>query len=141
MTGTDSFGRRIDYLRISLTDRCNLRCVYCMPEEGVPWRDHTEVLSFEEIERLARVFSMLGVDRVRLTGGEPLLRRNLPDLVSRIGPVQTNPWCDLQLPTRIVVFVTVGALSHGIGAVLAGVPSTSGPVPMASTFPSWMYPL
>ncbi|MDO8964527.1 MAG: GTP 3',8-cyclase MoaA [Coriobacteriia bacterium] len=82
--GTDSFGRRIDYLRISVTDRCNLRCVYCMPEEGVPWRDPAEVLTFEEIERFAAVAVREGISKIRLTGGEPLVRKGIVEHISRL---------------------------------------------------------
>jgi len=78
---TDAHGRRIDYLRISLTDRCNLRCVYCMPAEGVTWKDPSEILSFEEVERFARIAVEEGISKIRLTGGEPLVRRGVPDLV------------------------------------------------------------
>src|SRR5438477_6528174 len=77
---TDSFGRVHNNLRLSVTDRCNLRCTYCMPEE-VTFLDRTELLSFEELTAFVRVAASLGVDKVRLTGGEPLLRRGLPDLV------------------------------------------------------------
>jgi len=80
----DSFGRRINYLRISVTDRCNLRCRYCMPEEGVAAVSHEDILRFDEIERLACIFAGLGVNRIRLTGGEPLVRRDLPQLAARI---------------------------------------------------------
>ena len=76
----DTFGRRHNNLRISVTDRCNLRCTYCMPEE-VAFLDRGELLTFEEIARLVRVAAPLGIDKVRLTGGEPLLRRDLPRLV------------------------------------------------------------
>ncbi len=80
----DPFGRRIEYLRVSLTDRCNLRCVYCMPEEGVPYEDLDNVLSFDEIERVLRVLAGTGLRKVRLTGGEPLVRKNVPDLAARL---------------------------------------------------------
>src|SRR5262245_64513595 len=76
----DSFGRIHNNLRISVTDRCNLRCTYCMPEE-VTFLDRKELLSFEEIERFVRIVAPLGIDKIRLTGGEPLLRRGMPDLV------------------------------------------------------------
>jgi cyclic pyranopterin phosphate synthase len=78
---TDGFGRRIEYLRISVTDKCNLRCVYCMPEEGLPWLKREELLSYEEIGEVVRVMAGLGLRRVRITGGEPLVRRDLPRLV------------------------------------------------------------
>jgi cyclic pyranopterin phosphate synthase len=80
----DSFGRRIDYLRISVTDRCNLRCVYCMPPEGVPWKPHAEMLSYEEIVQVVTVAAQLGIRKVRLTGGEPLVRRDVTALVREI---------------------------------------------------------
>jgi GTP 3',8-cyclase len=77
----DTFGRVLRNLRISVTDRCNLRCAYCMPEEEYVWLPREEILHFEEIDRLVDVFIQLGVDKVRLTGGEPLLRRDLPRLI------------------------------------------------------------
>ncbi len=80
----DSHGRVIDYLRISLTDRCNFRCVYCMPAEGVCSMGHDEILRIEEIERLVRVAAGLGIKSVRLTGGEPLVRKGVVDLVDAI---------------------------------------------------------
>ncbi|MFQ5732873.1 MAG: GTP 3',8-cyclase MoaA [Planctomycetaceae bacterium] len=89
MTGTlvDSFGRRHNNLRISVTDRCNIRCFYCMPAENVQFMDRRELLSFEEIERFVRVAVTLGVDKVRLTGGEPLVRRQLHRLVERVAAI------------------------------------------------------
>ncbi len=81
----DRFGRRHTYLRVSVTDRCNYRCVYCMPKEGLDWLPRADLLSFEEIERIAAVFVRNGVTRIRLTGGEPTVRRGLPDLVKRLG--------------------------------------------------------
>lgn len=80
----DTFGRRIDYLRISVTDRCNLRCVYCMPPDGVEWKPHEDILSFEEIERFARLAAGEGISKIRLTGGEPLARRGIVDHVRRL---------------------------------------------------------
>ena len=80
----DSQGREIRNLRLSVTDRCNFRCRYCMPAEGLPWLPRDAVLSFEEIERLARAFVNTGISRLRLTGGEPLLRRELHRLVEKL---------------------------------------------------------
>ena len=77
----DAYGRVHTYLRIAVTDRCNLRCVYCMPEQGVPWRPREEILTLEEMLRVARVCASLGVRKVRLTGGEPTLRRGIEKLV------------------------------------------------------------
>ncbi|HUV89463.1 MAG TPA: GTP 3',8-cyclase MoaA [Anaerolineae bacterium] len=81
MAHLDAYNRPISYLRISVTDRCNLRCVYCMPPEGVPWRPHGEILRYEEIEIIARAAAELGISKVRLTGGEPLVRPGIVDLV------------------------------------------------------------
>lgn len=80
----DGYGRTIEYLRISLTDRCNLRCGYCMPEEDMPMVDHLEILRYEEIFRLVKIMSTLGVNRVRLTGGEPLMRKDIEQVVGGI---------------------------------------------------------
>ena len=80
----DTFGRIHDNLRISVTDRCNIRCFYCMPEEGVKFFDRHDVLSFEEIERFVRASIPLGITKLRLTGGEPLVRRDLPDLIRKL---------------------------------------------------------
>lgn len=80
----DAFGRPLRSLRLSVTDRCNLRCQYCMPEEEYKWIERSEILSFEELTTLAGVFVGLGVEKLRLTGGEPLLRRDLPQLVAML---------------------------------------------------------
>lgn len=84
----DRFGRKHDYLRISVTDRCNFRCTYCMPHEDVDWTPRSEILSFEEIERSARLFVSLGVNKIRLTGGEPTTRKGLVDLVQRLSNIE-----------------------------------------------------
>lgn len=83
----DLYNRRIDYLRVSVTDRCNLRCVYCMPAEGVPLLRHEDILSLEEIARVARSAVGLGIRKIRLTGGEPLVRKGILDLVSLLRPI------------------------------------------------------
>src|SRR5207244_3111899 len=83
-TVRDTFERPLASLRLSVTDRCNLRCRYCMPEDEYAWLPRTAILTFEEIERLVGVFARLGVHKVRLTGGEPLLRHDLPTLVAMI---------------------------------------------------------
>src|ERR1700741_3903845 len=88
MSTVDTFGRVLHNLRISVTDRCNLRCAYCMPEEEYVWLPREEILHFEEIDRLVDVFIDRGFDKVRLTGGEPLLRRNLPALIA---PLAAKP--------------------------------------------------
>ncbi len=83
----DAHGRRISDLRVSVTDRCNFRCQYCMPAEGLPWLDRAAILSFEEIERVVGLLAGMGVDSVRLTGGEPLVRRDFPALVARLAGI------------------------------------------------------
>jgi cyclic pyranopterin phosphate synthase len=83
----DGHGRRISDLRVSVTDRCNFRCQYCMPAEGMPWLERDELLSFEEIERLVSLMTALGIEDVRLTGGEPLVRRDFPRLASMLAGV------------------------------------------------------
>lgn len=83
----DRFKRRINYLRISVTDRCNLRCVYCMPEGGVPLLDHADILTFDEICNVAKTAVRKGVDKIRITGGEPLVRKGIIDLVKMIGEI------------------------------------------------------
>ncbi len=84
----DAFNRAITYLRISVTDRCNLRCTYCMPDEGITLKRHADILSFEEIEALTRVAVELGITKVRITGGEPLVRTGIIDLVQRLAGIQ-----------------------------------------------------
>ncbi|MGE5542934.1 MAG: GTP 3',8-cyclase MoaA, partial [Bacillota bacterium] len=84
----DRFGRSLTYLRVSVTDRCNMRCVYCMPGGGVPLVSHNDLLSFEEIERVVRAGVRLGIRAVRLTGGEPLMRRGIVDLVKRLASME-----------------------------------------------------
>lgn len=84
----DSYGRRIKSMRISITDKCNFRCTYCMPAEGLPWLKKAEILSYEEIERLARVAVSIGIEQIRLTGGEPLVRRDVPELVHKLRQIE-----------------------------------------------------
>lgn len=83
----DGRNREIDYLRISITDRCNLRCIYCMPEDGVPCMKHKEILTYEEIGRLCRIFVKLGIHKFKITGGEPLVRKNTSALVEKINQI------------------------------------------------------
>ena len=101
MTITDTLNRPLRDLRISVTDRCNFRCVYCMPKEifgsDYPYLPHSEVLTFEEITRLARIFSTFGVKKIRLTGGEPLVRKDLPQLISMLAEISD---LDLTLTTN-----------------------------------------
>ena len=80
----DSYNRNIDYLRISLTDKCNLRCKYCMPKDGIKHLEHKDIMTLEEIFRVVKIMSEIGIKRVRLTGGEPLVRKNISKLISDI---------------------------------------------------------
>src|SRR5436309_7335517 len=98
MAAFDVLQRPMHDLRISVTDRCNFRCTYCMPFDEYTWIERQEVLSFEEIERLARIFLTFGIQKIRLTGGEPLVRKGLPGLVSRLA--ELNGLGDLSLTTN-----------------------------------------
>lgn len=84
----DGSGRKINYIRISVSDRCQLRCTYCMPEEGVELLSHRDMLSFDEIERLCRIFAQLGINVIKITGGEPLCRRNVSQLIKNIKAIE-----------------------------------------------------
>ena len=84
----DRFGRKISYLRISVTDRCNLRCCYCMPQEGIELLKHSDILSFEEIIEVTKTAVDMGIIKIRLTGGEPLVRRGILNLVKAIGTIK-----------------------------------------------------
>src|SRR6266498_3254138 len=97
----DSWGREIKSVRVSVTDKCNFRCTYCMPAEGLQWLGRQEILSFEEIARLVGVLARLGVDEVRLTGGEPLVRHEMPVLVEMVAAVDGVE--DLSLTTNGVL--------------------------------------
>ncbi len=109
----DQFGRRLRNLRISVTDRCNLRCNYCMPEEEYAWLPREDILSFEEICQLVDVFVDLGVDKVRLTGGEPLLRKDLPRLVAMLA---ARPGlADLAMTTNGVLLAEHAPALRGAG--------------------------
>ena len=83
----DSFGRAVDYLRLSVTDRCNLRCVYCMPAEGIPLKPMEEILTYDELLRVVRVAVSLGIRKIRITGGEPLVRRGVVDFVRDVSGI------------------------------------------------------
>ena len=96
----DGFGRRLSYLRISVTERCNLRCLYCMPEAGIRKRPHREILSYEEIYKIASVAVSLGIRKIRLTGGEALVRRGLPDLLRMLNTLRAEGLEELCLTTN-----------------------------------------
>jgi len=97
----DQFGRTVQYLRVSVTDKCNLRCVYCMPLEGLPWLKREDILSYEEIAHVVHTMAGMGLQRVRITGGEPLVRRDLSDLVEMIAAMPEIE--DLSLSTNAVL--------------------------------------
>ena len=110
----DGFGRVVRDLRISVTDRCNFRCTYCMPAEGMTWLDRAEVLTYEEIERIARIcVERFGVDSLRLTGGEPTVRAHLPQLISRLAGLRL---ADGRKPD--LALTTIGATLRNIAAEL-----------------------
>ncbi len=106
----DSFGREIKYMRISLTDKCNYRCKYCMPEEGIPDIGHDRILRFEDIERIARAAVDLGISKFRLTGGEPLVRRGIVDFVRKMKSIEG---------LRELTMTTNGSLLAGMADELA----------------------
>jgi GTP 3',8-cyclase len=110
----DRFGRSHGYLRISVIEKCNLRCRYCMPEEGVPLLPKDDLLSFEEIERLAALFVRLGVRKIRITGGEPLVRRDIDELVRRLGALKAHGLQRLAMTSNALL------LRQHIPALLAG---------------------
>ena len=109
----DNFGRTHDNLRISVTDRCNIRCFYCMPEEGVKFQAHEQILRFEEIERFVHIAASLGVRKLRITGGEPLLRRDLPNLIRMLAAVDGIQ--DLALTTNGVLLAEQGQALYDAG--------------------------
>jgi cyclic pyranopterin phosphate synthase len=112
MTLVDGFGRVATDLRISVTDRCNFRCTYCMPAEGMTWLPRDEILSFEEIDHLAGLFMSLGVRTIRLTGGEPLARRNLESLVAMLAARHPD---DLSMTTNGTMLATKAQLLKDAG--------------------------
>ena len=103
----DSFNRTIDYVRIAVTDRCNLRCFYCMPAEGIPYEPKAYLLSYEEITRILKVLSTIGFQKVRFTGGEPFLRKDFMQL--------------LEKTAEIDAFTSVHITSNGTYATLKGI--------------------
>src|SRR6185369_2921359 len=109
----DSFGRVHDNLRISVTDRCNIRCFYCMPETGVQFVERREILDFEEIERFVAIAVKLGINKLRVTGGEPLLRRDLPVLIRRLAAVSGIR--DLALTTNGVLLPELAETLYDAG--------------------------
>lgn len=107
----DPFKRKINYLRISVTDRCNLRCTYCMPEEGVPLIPHEEILTYEELLRIVNVFAEEGISKIRLTGGEPLIRKGIVAFISSLARIKGIK--DLSLTTNGIL---LKAFAHDLQA-------------------------
>src|SRR3990172_2878723 len=108
----DTYNRSIDYLRISITDRCNLRCVYCMPLEGIQLAEHDNILRYEEFLRIVRICAAHGVKRIRLTGGEPLIRKGVVDFIRNIAGIKGID--DLSLTTNGVLLEEYAReLKHG----------------------------
>ena len=114
----DAFGRPLASLRVSVTDRCNMRCRYCMPEDEYVWLPRESILTFEEIARLAQVFAGLGVHKVRLTGGEPLLRQDLATLVEMI--TRVGGLTDLALTTNGLLLAKQARLWKGLATGSTG---------------------
>jgi len=112
----DPFGRTIDYLRLSITDRCNLRCRYCMPPEGVHWLPHSEVLRFEETLRLCRILAGLGISVIRVTGGEPLVRRGAVDFINELGAIEGVKQVSLTT-NGVLLAENLPALTAGLNTV------------------------
>ena len=121
----DGLQRNIDYLRVSVTDRCNLRCIYCMPEEGVECLSHADILRYEEILRLARIFAGLGVKRIKLTGGEPLVRRGLPDLVAGLTAIDGIEQVTLTTNGILLAEQLPGLLAAGLSGVNVSLDTTN----------------
>ncbi len=114
---TDSYNRHINYLRVSITDRCNLRCLYCMPEEGVGMLPHNQILTFEEITAVVKIAVSLGVSKVRITGGEPLVRHDVVHLIEQISAVEGIK--DLSMTTNGILLskYAVGLREAGLDRV------------------------
>ena len=112
---TDRCNRRITYLRVSVTDRCNLRCVYCMPPEGVKWQEHSAIMRYEEIAAIIKVAAEEGIREVRITGGEPLVRRDLPDLIRMIS--DTPGIEDISLTTNAMLLADQAQVLKDAGLV------------------------
>ena len=113
----DQFGRNVDYMRVSVTDRCNLRCVYCMPAEGVASVPHHQILSFDEIARVCRIGAELGIRKIKLTGGEPLVRRGLPELVGMLKEITGIEQVTLTTNGTLLKEQINGLISNGLDAV------------------------
>jgi cyclic pyranopterin phosphate synthase len=115
----DRYNRHINYLRISVTDRCNLRCRYCMPEEGVRWLNQDDILSFEEIVNVVRSATLMGINKIRLTGGEPLVRKDIVRLVGMIAEIRNVK--DLALTTNGILLSELAVKLRSAGLMRVNV--------------------
>src|SRR5687767_10119372 len=113
MSAFDQFGRKIEYLRISVTDRCNFRCVYCMPQEGLQWLPKSDILSYEEIADVVQQLAPLGLRRIRITGGEPTIRPNLDELIRMLRAIPEVE--DIALSTNGARLPQIASLYHDAG--------------------------
>ena len=109
----DSYNREINYLRVSITDRCNLRCSYCMPKEGVSLIGHDDILRYEEILRIVRIAAGIGISKVRITGGEPLVRRGACDFIAEVA--STDGLNDISLTTNGILLADFAAKLFAAG--------------------------
>jgi len=114
---TDRFSRSMSYLRLSVTDRCDMRCLYCMPEEGEPHEIRREVLTFEEVHRLVRILCRLGIAHIRVTGGEPLLRRDLPVLIGMLSKIDGRPELSLTTNASLLAPVAEALKTAGLNRI------------------------
>jgi cyclic pyranopterin phosphate synthase len=117
----DRYGRVIDYLRISITDRCNLRCIYCMPAEGVAWKPHGDMLSFEEILRLCGIMADMGIRKVKVTGGEPLVRKGAADFIAKLKAIPGIEQVTLTTNGLLLENFFAGAGGGPMGALVDGI--------------------
>ena len=118
----DSFKRRINYLRVSVTDRCNLRCTYCMPAEGVKMLSHADILTYEEIFEVIQMAVSMGIDKVRITGGEPLVRKGIVEFIGRVAGIRGIK--DLGLTTNGILLEEFALALAGADLELPGMQRT-----------------
>lgn len=107
----DKWGRKINYLRVSVTDKCNLRCIYCMPPEGIPLKPHSDILRYEEIEKIVSTAAELGIDKIRITGGEPLVKKNIEYLVSLIYKISGIKEINMTTNASLLTYEKASALA------------------------------
>ena len=136
----DQFGREISYLRISVTDRCNLRCRYCMPAQGVTWVDHSAILTYEQIVRIVRASAALGIKKIRLTGGEPLVRKGLAGLVEALKAIDGIASVTLTTNGLLLAEISAWTLWTGLNLLISPA-GTRCPRPWPGWRPPWPLPV